>query len=61
MHLAARLGWPSREWGLDNMDAIEFADWITYFSSSPDELKSDEQIYSEQMQSFAALRQATKK
>lgn len=60
MHLAVRLGWPSREWGLDHMDAIEFADWIVYFSSDANELKSDEQIYDEQMASFAAMRQATK-
>jgi len=61
MMLASRLGWPSREWGLDNMDAIEFSDWIMYFTTDPTEWKPDEQVFAEQMQSFAALKDATKK
>ena len=61
MTLAVRLGWPTREWGLDHMDAIEFTDWIVYFSSEPDELKSDEVIHAGQLASFAALKKATKR
>lgn len=61
MQLARFLGWPTRDYGLDMMDYLELLDWITLMNSSADDLKSDEQVFQEQIAGFRALKEATKR
>jgi len=61
MQLSRFLGWPTRDYGLDFMSYPELLDWLTLMYTDPQELKSDEQIYNEQMAGWEALKQSTKK